>query len=339
MTFDPYALRCPVCDRDVVVNDRFQCPVCDTDVSPLVGWRVHGARLYNRALTAAHEGCWERASALLEESRELLPQFAGAALVHGKVLGYLGRTEEAREVLSLSRRLGAPQERVDQALAGLTAAAQVDAGTSRLLGPLRHAGIVLVAVLGVLAALGAYLLGRAQAPPPAYVETFVTHVVTATALVVQADVPNPTPTPPPTPTPSPTATPIPPTPTLQPPTPAPCPGLSTDVEAALQAQPELQIGDLSVEAEGCTVVLRGAVPTQHLLDLAVQTLHSAGAGEVSVSDVAVTGTYRVRRADTLWSIAAAVYGDSTMWPTIYQANGDRIEDPNIVRPGVELKLP
>lgn len=50
--------------------------------------------------------------------------------------------------------------------------------------------------------------------------------------------------------------------------------------------------------------------------------------------------YRVRRGDTLTSIAArqGVYGNSLLWPLIWQANRDTLPDPNRLRPGQPLKI-
>jgi nucleoid-associated protein YgaU len=53
----------------------------------------------------------------------------------------------------------------------------------------------------------------------------------------------------------------------------------------------------------------------------------------------VAGTHRVRSGDTLWSIAAASYGNPALWPKIYDANRERIRDPNLIYPNQELVIP
>jgi nucleoid-associated protein YgaU len=45
----------------------------------------------------------------------------------------------------------------------------------------------------------------------------------------------------------------------------------------------------------------------------------------------------VKRGDTLWSIAFAVYGDTSRWRLIAEANG--IVNPRVLEPGVELLIP
>jgi nucleoid-associated protein YgaU len=50
-------------------------------------------------------------------------------------------------------------------------------------------------------------------------------------------------------------------------------------------------------------------------------------------------TYRVQPRDTLVDIARQFYGDGSRFQEIYEANRDRIPDPNNLRPGVELTIP
>lgn len=49
--------------------------------------------------------------------------------------------------------------------------------------------------------------------------------------------------------------------------------------------------------------------------------------------------YQVQSGDTLWGIAAARYGDPTLWPQIYNANREQISDPKLIYPNQELVLP
>ena len=51
------------------------------------------------------------------------------------------------------------------------------------------------------------------------------------------------------------------------------------------------------------------------------------------------GTYTVKRGDCLWKIAAAIYGDPHRWREIYQANTDKIKNPNLIYPGQQLVIP
>ena len=50
-------------------------------------------------------------------------------------------------------------------------------------------------------------------------------------------------------------------------------------------------------------------------------------------------TYTVKSGDSLSKIAKHVYGDANKWHTIFEANRDRIQDPDLIQPGWVLKLP
>jgi hypothetical protein len=51
--------------------------------------------------------------------------------------------------------------------------------------------------------------------------------------------------------------------------------------------------------------------------------------------------YTVQRGDTLWGISGrpAIYNDVYMWPLIYQANHQRIDDPDVLLPSQVLAIP
>jgi nucleoid-associated protein YgaU len=50
-------------------------------------------------------------------------------------------------------------------------------------------------------------------------------------------------------------------------------------------------------------------------------------------------TYVVVNGDSLSKIAKREYGDANKWRTIYEANKDLIDDPDLIYPGQELKVP
>jgi len=50
-------------------------------------------------------------------------------------------------------------------------------------------------------------------------------------------------------------------------------------------------------------------------------------------------TYVVVKGDTLSGIAKREYGNSSKWPTIYEANKDVIKDPDLIYPGQQLRIP
>ena len=59
----------------------------------------------------------------------------------------------------------------------------------------------------------------------------------------------------------------------------------------------------------------------------------------TTGDQPVTNTYTVKSGDSLSAIAKREYGDANEWRRIYEANRDQIEDPDMIQPGQELKIP
>jgi len=50
-------------------------------------------------------------------------------------------------------------------------------------------------------------------------------------------------------------------------------------------------------------------------------------------------TYTVKSGDSLSRIAKHLYGDADKWHAIYEANKDRIKNPDLIHPGDVLTLP
>lgn len=50
-------------------------------------------------------------------------------------------------------------------------------------------------------------------------------------------------------------------------------------------------------------------------------------------------TYIVKRGDTLWGIAQRNYGDGSKYTKIFEANKDKIKNPNVITKGMELIIP
>ena len=50
-------------------------------------------------------------------------------------------------------------------------------------------------------------------------------------------------------------------------------------------------------------------------------------------------TYTVKKGDSLSKIAKQLYGDMHRWKEIYEANRDRINDPDLIQPGWTLRIP
>ncbi|MCP3918405.1 MAG: LysM peptidoglycan-binding domain-containing protein [bacterium] len=49
--------------------------------------------------------------------------------------------------------------------------------------------------------------------------------------------------------------------------------------------------------------------------------------------------YEVLDGENLWAIAKKVYGKGHLWNEIWEANKDRLKNPDAVRAGVVLRIP
>lgn len=50
-------------------------------------------------------------------------------------------------------------------------------------------------------------------------------------------------------------------------------------------------------------------------------------------------SYTVKSGDSLSKIAKSVYGDASKWHRIYDANRDKIKNPDLIHPGQEFTIP
>ena len=62
-------------------------------------------------------------------------------------------------------------------------------------------------------------------------------------------------------------------------------------------------------------------------------------GSSSTAPSANPTTYTVKSGDSLSKIAKHVYGDADKWHAIYEANRDKIKNPDLIHPGEVLSLP
>jgi LysM repeat protein len=63
------------------------------------------------------------------------------------------------------------------------------------------------------------------------------------------------------------------------------------------------------------------------------------AEKAAAEAAAAQRTYVVKKGDTLSGIAKKMLGKAGRWPEIFEANRDIIENPNLIRPGWELRIP
>jgi LysM repeat protein len=72
----------------------------------------------------------------------------------------------------------------------------------------------------------------------------------------------------------------------------------------------------------------------------ISTIPSAATNAVEAAPaVSSSDTYTVVKGDTLWAIAKKYYGSGSQYTRIYNANKDKISNPNKIYPGQVLTIP
>lgn len=74
-------------------------------------------------------------------------------------------------------------------------------------------------------------------------------------------------------------------------------------------------------------------------DKPVADFSDVQSGSSSTAPSAKPTTYTVKSGDSLSKIAKHLYGDADKWHAIYEANKDKIKNPDLIYPGEVLTLP
>ena len=65
----------------------------------------------------------------------------------------------------------------------------------------------------------------------------------------------------------------------------------------------------------------------------------SGSTAPAPASAAVTRTYTVVAGDSLSKISKKIYGNANRWKEIFEANKDKIKNPDLIYPGQILKIP
>ncbi|GAB4539863.1 MAG: hypothetical protein Kow0063_29020 [Anaerolineae bacterium] len=188
--------------------------------------------------------------------------------------------------------------------------------------------LALVVLLMASAAFNVYLawtlsgyqvsVGRPTSEPVALVMISPTGVLAIIPTPTSPHLPAATTGPTSTSTPPPTETPT------QPPSPAP-------TQTRPKPQPATPTATTRLEESGSAGT--------EMRDLSADAPDQNPRHNLSNRPASETIPYVVQEGDTLWLIAATAYNAGRLWPVIFEANREVLDDPNHIQPGQVLRLP
>ena len=124
------------------------------------------------------------------------------------------------------------------------------------------------------------------------------------------------------------------------------------LDAASKAGVRLQ----NVHWENGKILIRGEAPSEdaknkvwdavkavnpgaNVTDATIDITVAKGQGGPVGGAQAPTGTYTVKAGDTLSKISKQFYGDANAYMKIFNANKDKLKDPDKIQPGQQLTIP
>lgn len=334
---------CPCGYCKNIKEDQAHCPVCGTDLTPL--HRVNDLRntFLKLGKLVSDQGKMNEAIATLTAAAALNPKSTEPNLMLSGVYSQEHRFAEAEECLH--RALGMEPQNAEL-LAGLASVREAKGLFERRARKRSKIRVILIAAAGLLPAaavavvflaLGAFRpvnsLVFISDMPSAPVAASPTPAIATPALRTPFTEPGKTPE---SATPAATA----PSGELSPAQAVPL------IKNALSRYVSLENLDFVVSGADQSVVISGEVPSQVHLDL-IRAIVMTFRVRVDLSGLAISGqpgepaaaAYVVRQGDTLSKIARYFYHDPLLWYLIYNANKDKISDPDSIRAGQTFTIP
>ena len=91
-----------------------------------------------------------------------------------------------------------------------------------------------------------------------------------------------------------------------------------------------------IEQTTSSSIVETAAPSQNKIVIPPSEETSALQADASLSEAQ---TYVVEKDDTLQKVAKKFYNSYGKWTVIYEANKEKIKNPNFLKPGTELTIP
>ncbi len=109
---------------------------------------------------------------------------------------------------------------------------------------------------------------------------------------------------------------------------------------------KLNIKDGDVKEENGQLKVWGTAKTPYEKNLLWDEIKKSGGenptdimADIKVEDNSVYAYHTVESGDTLGKIAKHYYGNAMKYPTIFDANRNILDNPNVIHPGQELSIP
>ena len=127
--------------------------------------------------------------------------------------------------------------------------------------------------------------------------------------------------------------------------------LKQKYQSVLNSMHQHQVQIKSVQVENGKLVIRAEAPSADVKNKVwdqiklVDSAHSDLTADISVAPgvggpaIAAGGTYTVKHGDTLSHISKQYYGDANKYMRIFDANKDKLKDPDKIQVGQVLTIP
>lgn len=117
-------------------------------------------------------------------------------------------------------------------------------------------------------------------------------------------------------------------------------------QGVLDLGEKLNIANGNVTEENGVLKVKGTAATQYEKNLIWDAIKAAGGesptdilANIDVADDTVYARHTVKGGDTLGKIAKHYYGNASKYTAIFEANKDILNNPDIIHPDQELKIP
>lgn len=117
-------------------------------------------------------------------------------------------------------------------------------------------------------------------------------------------------------------------------------------QAVLDLGEQLNVQNGDVREEGGQLKIKGQVSTKYEKNLLWDKIKEIGgehptdlAANITVADSSVYHRHTVQKGETLGAIAKQYYGNASKYTAIFEANKDKLKNPDTIFPDQELVIP